>query len=83
MHSLFATPLTVPERKLEEGIVESVVDHEPHVIPRHKRHLRFRVRFRGLPDTHDRMYSWAQLASNPQLHDGANGLARLIPSRFR
>jgi hypothetical protein len=41
---------------------------EPHVIPRDKRHLRFRVHFRGLPDTHDRMYPWAQLASNPQLH---------------
>jgi hypothetical protein len=51
LHPLFATPLTVSEDELEEWVVESVVDHEPHVIPRDKRHLRFRVRFRGLPDT--------------------------------
>jgi hypothetical protein len=85
LHPLFATSLTVSEHEQEEWVVESVVDHEPHVIPRDKRHLRFRVCFRGLPDTHDRMYPWAQLASNPQLHAYlcANGLARLIPARFR
>jgi hypothetical protein len=85
LHPLFATPLTVSEHEQEEWVVESVVDHEPHVIPRDKRHLRFCVRFRGLPDTHDRMYPWAQLASNPQLHAylRANGLARFIPTRFR
>jgi hypothetical protein len=57
--------------------------HEPHVIPRDKRHLRFRIR--GLTDTHDRMYPWAQLASNPHLHAylRANGLTRPIPARFR
>jgi hypothetical protein len=56
LHPLFASPLTVSEHEQEEWVVESVVDHEPHVIPRDKRHLR--VRFRGLPDTHDRMYKW-------------------------
>jgi hypothetical protein len=55
IHPLLATPLSVSEREQEELVVESVVDHEPHVIPRDKRHLRFRVRFRGVPDTHDRM----------------------------
>jgi hypothetical protein len=60
LHPLFATPLTVSDHEQ--------VEHELHVIPRDKRHLRFRVRFRELPDTHDRMYPWVQLASNPQLH---------------
>jgi hypothetical protein len=64
LHPLFATPLAVSEHEQEEWVVESVVDHEPHVLPRDKRHLRFRVRFRGLPDIHDRMYPWAQFASN-------------------
>jgi hypothetical protein len=75
----------VSKHEQEEWVVESVVDHEPHVIPRDKRHLRFRVRFRGLPGTHDRMYPWAQLASNPQLHPylRANGLARLTPTRLQ
>jgi hypothetical protein len=80
LRPLFATPLTVSEHKQEEWVMESVVDHEPHVIPRDKGHLRFRVRFRGgLPDTHDRMYSWAQLHANLC----ANGLARHIPTRLR
>jgi hypothetical protein len=85
IHPLFATPLTVSEHEQEEWVVESVVDHEPHIIPRDKRHLRFRIRFRRLPDTHDRMYPLAQLASNPQLHAylRAHVLARLIPTRFR
>jgi hypothetical protein len=55
IHPLLATPLSVSEREQERCVVESIVDHEPHVIPRDKRHLRFRVRFRELPDTHDRM----------------------------
>jgi hypothetical protein len=52
IHPLFATLLTLSENEQEEWLVESVVDHEPHVIPRDKRHLRFHVRFRGLPDTY-------------------------------
>jgi hypothetical protein len=55
IHPLFATPLSVSEREQGEWVVESMVDHEPHVIPRDERHLRFRVRFRELSDTHDRM----------------------------
>jgi hypothetical protein len=38
----------VSERAQEEWVGEAVVDHEPHVIPRGKRHLRHL-----LPDTHD------------------------------
>jgi hypothetical protein len=41
LHPLFATPLTVSEHEQEEWAVESVVDHEPHVIPRDRRHWRF------------------------------------------
>jgi hypothetical protein len=82
LHPLFATPLTVSEHEQEEWVVESVVDHELHVIPHDKRHLCFRVRFRELTDTHDRMYPWAQLASNSQMHAylRTNGLVRLIPT---
>jgi hypothetical protein len=82
IHPLFATPLTVSEQEQEVWVVESVVDHEPHIIPRDKSHLRFCVRLRGLPATHHRMYPWA---SKLQLHAylRANGLARLIPARFR
>jgi hypothetical protein len=58
---------------MKQWIMEFVVDHEPHVIPLDKRHLRFRVRFRGLPDTHDRMYPWAQMHTYVR----ADGLARL------
>jgi hypothetical protein len=85
LHPLFATPLTVSVHGQEEWLVESVEDHEPHVISRHKRRLSFRVRFQGLPDTHYRMYPWAQLKSNPQLHAylRANGFSRLMPTRFR
>jgi hypothetical protein len=80
IHPLFATPLTVSEHEKEEWVEE-----EPHVVPRDKRHLRFRVRFRGLPDTYDRMYPWVQLANNPQLHAYlcGNDLARLNSARFR
>jgi hypothetical protein len=85
IYPIFATHLTVSKHEQEEWVVESAVVHKPHVIPRDKRHLRFRVRFRGLLDTHDRMYPWAQSASNLQLHAylRANSFTLLIPTRFR
>ena len=69
-----------------EFYVESVLDHEPKVRPeRHRKDLRFKIRWLGYDPSYDSWEPWSELRANSIVHAymRSHGMASIISPLYR